>query len=49
MEHPDGSVTTFRSGAGPLYWYHDHAMGIERLNVYAGLFGTFLVRDEVEE
>jgi spore coat protein A len=30
-------------------WYHDHAMGIERLNVYAGLFGTFLVRDELEE
>ena len=29
-------------------WYHDHAMGIERLNVYAGMFGTFLVRDEVE-
>jgi spore coat protein A, manganese oxidase len=29
-------------------WYHDHAMGIERLNVYAGLFGTFLVRDELE-
>src|SRR5580698_10493325 len=29
-------------------WYHDHAMGIERLNVYAGLFGSFLVRDEVE-
>jgi spore coat protein A len=24
-------------------------MGIERLNVYAGLFGTFLVRDEHEE
>jgi spore coat protein A, manganese oxidase len=30
-------------------WYHDHAMGIERLNVYAGLFGAFLVRDETEE
>jgi spore coat protein A len=29
-------------------WYHDHAMGIERLNVYAGLFGSFLVRDELE-
>jgi spore coat protein A, manganese oxidase len=29
-------------------WYHDHAMGIERLNVYAGMFGTFLVRDPVE-
>ena len=20
-------------------WYHDHAMGINRLNIYAGLFG----------
>ena len=30
-------------------WYHDHAMGIERLNVYAGLFGTFLIRDEIED
>lgn len=26
-------------------WYHDHAMGITRLNIYAGLFGAFLVRD----
>ncbi len=30
-------------------WYHDHAMGIERLNQYAGLFGLFLVRDETED
>lgn len=30
-------------------WYHDHAMGIERLNQYAGLFGTFFVRDEIED
>jgi spore coat protein A, manganese oxidase len=30
-------------------WYHDHAMGIERLNQYAGLFGFFLVRDDAEE
>jgi spore coat protein A len=29
-------------------WYHDHAMGIERLNQYAGLLGVFLIRDEVE-
>jgi spore coat protein A len=29
-------------------WYHDHTMGIERLNVYAGLFGAFLIRDETE-
>jgi spore coat protein A, manganese oxidase len=30
-------------------WYHDHALGITRLNVYAGLFGLFLVRDEFED
>lgn len=29
-------------------WYHDHAMGIERLNQYAGLFGLYLIRDDVE-
>jgi len=26
-------------------WYHDHALGITRLNVYAGLAGFFVVRD----
>jgi spore coat protein A, manganese oxidase len=30
-------------------WYHDHAMGINRLNSYAGLFGLFLIRDAFEE
>ena len=30
-------------------WYHDHAMGINRLNIYAGLFGLFIVRDSFEE
>ena len=30
-------------------WYHDHAMGITRLNVFAGLLGFFIVRDEAEE
>jgi spore coat protein A len=30
-------------------WYHDHTMGIERLNVYAGLLGAFLVRDAGED
>lgn len=32
-----------------LLWYHDHAMGITRLNIYAGLFGLFVVRDKVED
>jgi spore coat protein A, manganese oxidase len=32
-----------------MLWYHDHAIGINRLNVYAGLFGAFFIRDGVEE
>jgi spore coat protein A, manganese oxidase len=30
-------------------WYHDHALGITRLNVYAGLAGFYLIRDEEEK
>ncbi|AIG26653.1 multicopper oxidase family protein [Brevibacillus laterosporus] len=30
-------------------WYHDHALGITRLNVYAGLAGFYLIRDQKEE
>lgn len=29
-------------------WYHDHALGMTRLNVYAGLAGYYLLRDENE-
>jgi len=32
-----------------MLWYHDHTLGINRLNVYAGLFGTFFIRDSVED
>jgi spore coat protein A len=30
-------------------WYHDHALGITRLNVMMGLAGFYLVRDDVED
>jgi spore coat protein A, manganese oxidase len=30
-------------------WYHDHTLGINRLNVYAGLLGAFIVRDNTED
>jgi len=30
-------------------WYHDHAMGINRLNSYAGLLGVYIVRNNFEE
>jgi FtsP/CotA-like multicopper oxidase with cupredoxin domain len=31
-----------------LLWYHDHVMGITKLDVYAGLAGLWIVRDERE-
>ena len=30
-------------------WFHDHAMGLNRLNTYAGMFGMLLLRDHVED
>ncbi|MBY8863429.1 multicopper oxidase domain-containing protein [Nocardia sp. CA2R105] len=54
--HPED---TFRPGETKLYrhhnrqdattlWYHDHAMGITRLNVVAGLAGMYLLRDDYD-
>lgn len=51
--HPEN---TFRPGGSMTYrhpngqdaahlWYHDHAMGITRLNAVAGLAGMYLLRD----
>lgn len=51
--HPED---TFRPGEDHAYhysedqqagtvWYHDHALGLTRLNVYAGLAGLHLIRD----
>lgn len=34
---------------GTTLWYHDHAMALTRLNVYAGLAGFYLLRDTLEE
>ena len=31
-----------------MLWYHDHVMGVTRFNVYAGLAGLWIVRDERE-
>ncbi len=54
---PDGKKGAFQK-AGPNHfpnaqpastlWYHDHAIGITRLNVYAGLAGFYFIRDEQE-
>jgi len=46
---PGGFTNRFRYDndvpAGSL-WYHDHALGITRLNVYAGMAGFYFVRDD---
>lgn len=46
-----GEQTTYvypnNQPAGTL-WYHDHAMGITRLNVIMGLAGFYLLKDDVE-
>jgi spore coat protein A len=34
---------------GTTLWYHDHSMGLTRLNVYAGLAGFYLLRDTLEK
>jgi spore coat protein A, manganese oxidase len=32
-----------------LAWYHDHALGITRLNVYAGGAGGYIITDGIED
>jgi FtsP/CotA-like multicopper oxidase with cupredoxin domain len=54
--HPEdtylpGASKTYRYRNGQeaaTIWYHDHALGITRLNVYAGLAGYYLIRDEFD-
>lgn len=34
------------NNAAGMMWYHDHSLGLTRLNVYAGLAGFFPLRDD---
>ncbi|HEX7360266.1 MAG TPA: multicopper oxidase domain-containing protein [Bryobacteraceae bacterium] len=47
---PGKSVTSLYPNCqdAAMLWYHDHAMGINRLNIYAGLFGNYFLRDRIE-
>jgi FtsP/CotA-like multicopper oxidase with cupredoxin domain len=52
MDNPgDGSQTLFYTNqqSGRLMFYHDHAVGITRLNVYAGMAAGYLLHDPVED
>ena len=43
-----GLATYHNQMRATMLWYHDHAMHITRLNVYAGLAGLWLIRDREE-
>ena len=44
------AVYTYKNDQEPAaLWYHDHAVGNTRLNVYAGLAGLYNIRDDVED
>ena len=48
---PGGSSVHFypNSQDATMLWYHDHAMAITRLNIFAGLFGLYVIRDSAED
>jgi len=48
---PGQSATFFYSNVqkGATIWYHDHAIGMDRINVMAGMAGFFIIRDPVEK
>ena len=45
----EGLYTYDNSQEAATLWYHDHTIGITRLNVYAGLAGFYLLRDNHED
>jgi len=47
----DGAMTLFYTNAqsARLMFYHDHAYGITRLNVYGGEAAAYLITDQVEQ
>ena len=46
-----GEMTLFYSNqqSARLMFYHDHAWGITRLNVYVGMVAGYLLTDDVEQ
>jgi VCBS repeat-containing protein len=40
------TYTYDNSQQGSFIWYHDHTMGLTRLNVYAGLEGSYFIEDQ---
>lgn len=49
IDYVGTSFTYDNSQESAPLWYHDHALGITRLNVYAGLAGMYLLQDGTRE
>ena len=48
LDFANNTYTYENNQSACTLWYHDHAAGITRLNVYAGLAGFYLIRDALE-
>jgi FtsP/CotA-like multicopper oxidase with cupredoxin domain len=47
---PGGAIFEYTNDwRAATLWYHDHTLGMTRLNVYAGMAGFWLLRDDVED
>ncbi len=43
---PNGAIYRYpNTQEGATIWFHDHALGITRINVYAGMAGAYLIDD----
>jgi spore coat protein A len=40
------TFTYYNEQRASMVWYHDHALGNTRTNVYAGLAGAYIIRDD---
>jgi spore coat protein A, manganese oxidase len=45
-EFVTSTMTYYNDQQAATLWYHDHALGITRLNVYAGLAGFYVLEDQ---
>ena len=51
FQFPPGTNDTYVFPNGQraaMLWYHDHSLGLTRLNVYMGLAGAYILRDALE-
>jgi spore coat protein A len=45
---PDNTFTYRNDQQAATLWYHDHAMGVTRLNAYAGMAGFYIIRNQFD-